>query len=88
MVRFRRCICDINSIGFPELIVFSDGASDAMCIATYIRWRIGTGKFCTRLIAAKMRVTPLERVTISRIEMQAAVIGVRLGKAVIQSCFF
>ena len=87
-VRFRRCIRDINSIGLPELIIFSDGAPDAMCAVAYIRWQLGTGKFCSRLIAAKTRVTPLERVTIPRIEMQAAVMGVRLGKAVIQSCCF
>ena len=36
MVRFRRCICDINSIGFPELIVFSDGAPDAMRVGVLL----------------------------------------------------
>ena len=87
-VRFKRCIRDINSIGLPELINFSDGVPDAMCAVAYIRWQLGTGKFCSRLITAKTRVTPLERVTIPRIEMQAAVMGVRLGKAVIQSCCF
>lgn len=82
-IQFPRCIYDPESVGDPELIVFCDGSTLAMCTAAYVRWRLKTGGFCSYLFAAKARVTPLERSTIPRIEMQSAVLGVRLAETII-----
>ena len=59
-----------------------------MCAVGYVRWKLGTGRFSTLLVAAKTRVTPLDRMTTPRIEMQSAVLGVRLSKSIINSCCF
>ena len=42
----------------------------------------------TPLLAAKMQVTPLDRMTILRIEMQSDVLGERLSTSMINSCGF
>ena len=82
-LRFRRCINQSESIGDPDLIIFNDGAT---CAVAYIRWRLQSGEYTSQLVAARARVTPLERITIPRVEMQSAVLGVRLAKAIINGC--
>ena len=88
VLTFRRWVGHTNSKDNPDLIIFNDGAPSAMCTAAYIRWELSDGHYATQLVAAKGRVTPLQRVTIPRIEMQAAVLGVRLGKSIEDACNF
>ena len=85
-VEVRRCVYDPDSIGEPELVLFCDGSPQAMCAVAYIRWKLHRGGYSAFLFAAKTRVTPLERLTIPRIEMQSAVLAVRLGNSIISNC--
>ena len=85
-LKFRRCITYSNSIGDPELIVFCDGSKLAMCAAKYIRWLLDTNEYVCQLVASKAKVTPVEGKTTPRAEMDAAVLAVRLGKTVVNSC--
>ena len=84
-IRFKRCVHEPNARGDPELIIFGDGSPLAMCAAAYIRWELQDGTYTSHLFAAKTRVTPLERVTIPRVEMQSAVMGVRVGNSIMKS---
>lgn len=81
-MKYRRSVHDPDGIGDPELIVFCDGSPLAMSAAAYIRWKLNDGKYSTYLFAAKTRVTPIERITIPRAEMQAGVMAVRLGNSI------
>ena len=81
-VTFKRCIKPPNSVGSPILILCSDGSEQAMCVAAYIRWRCSDGSYQCRLWTAKTRVTPLKKSTMPRIEMQAAVMAVRLSEVI------
>ena len=85
-LRFNRCITPSNAVGDPMLITFNDGSSLAMCAAAYIRWELQSGDVMAQLIAAKARVTPIERMTTPRSEMQSGVLGVRLSKAIQKAC--
>ena len=84
-IMFPRFIGHLDSVGLPQLIVFVDGSKSAMCAVVYIRWNLKEGGVHTCLVTAKTRVTPLKRMTIPRIELQAAVIGIRLCKTVQES---
>ena len=81
-IKYKRCIHDPDGIGDPELIVFCDGSPLAMCAAAYIRWSLKNDCYSNYLYAAKTRVTPLERTTIPRAEMQAGVMAVRMGNSI------
>ena len=84
-VRFKRSIVNVFAVGTPELIVFCDGTPSATCAAIYVRWSLSEEEFDVRLIAVKTRVTPLERMTTPRAEIQTAVLGIRLCKTVVES---
>ena len=87
-VEFRRSINNPNSVGRPQIIMFADGSKSAMCAVGYIRWNLKDGGVDVQLVAAKTRVTPLERMTIPKIELQAAVLAVRLSKTIHESISF
>ena len=85
-LRFERCISGEVGEGLPTLIIFNDGSKLAMCAVAFIRWRLKSGEYHSKFIAAKAKVTPLERMTIPRSEMQSALIGVRLSKVIQEAC--
>jgi hypothetical protein len=81
-VKFDRCLTPPDVLGKPCLVVFCDASRLAFGAVAYIRWRQRSGKFSVRFVAAKSRVAPLKELTIPRLELQAAVIGSRLGKTI------
>ena len=84
-ITFRRCIKPLNTLGNPSLIICSDGSEDAMCATAHIRWEREDKVVHCQLWASKTRVTPLKKMTIPRVEMQAAVFGTRLSKKIRES---
>ena len=66
-----------QTVGKPTLIC--DRSNEAYGACAYARWELSDGKFESRLIAAKTRVSPLKRMTIVRIELNGAVLAGRLA---------
>ncbi|XP_017491967.1 PREDICTED: uncharacterized protein LOC108380109, partial [Rhagoletis zephyria] len=64
-----------------QLHTFVDAGEHAYAAVCYIRTQFGN-KVDTIIVAAKSKVTPLKPVSIPRLELQAAVIGVRLATTV------
>ena len=79
---FPRCLRPKDVIGEPMLIVFSDGSKEAFGACAYIRWKVGTGRFWARLISAKNRIAPARVISIPRMELCGAVIGLRLRQLI------
>ncbi len=81
-VWFPRCIRPTGMASTDVwLATFVDGATQASCAVCYALWPTATGHDA-RIICAKTRVTPLQRITIPRVELQGAVIGIRLATKV------
>lgn len=72
-----------NSIGQPWLIIFSDGSDLAYGFTAYIRWQLDSGDYWCRLIMAKCRIAPLNKLSTPQMELNAAVLSKR-GRKVIQ----
>ena len=84
-VTFKRCVKPSNAVGQPILIICSDGSEQAMCSPAYVRWECSDGTVKCYLWTAKTRVAPIKKLTMPKIEMQAAVIAVRLGETIKQN---
>lgn len=65
-----------------ELHVFCDGSSHAYVAIAYLRIQNSNDQFHVHLITAKSKVTPKPPITIPRIELCAAVLGLKLAQCV------
>ena len=73
----------LNSVGRPWLIILSDGSDLAYGFAAYIRWQLDNGDYWCRLIMAKCRIAPVNKLSTPQMELNAAVLSKR-GRKVIQ----
>ena len=72
----------LKAKGTPyQIHTFCDASEDGVCAAVYIRVKTGN-EITTNLLAAKSRVSPLKAESISRAELVACVIAIRLCSAV------
>lgn len=77
-----RCLRENKEISETSLQIFTDAAKDAYGAAIYIRHTYEDESVTSRLVASKSRVAPLKSVSIPRLELMAAVVGVRLSEDV------
>ena len=70
------------------LIVFFDGSDVAYATVVYCRWVMEDGRVVVRLLCCKARVAPLQRLSTPRVELNGAVIAVRLAWTVVQALEF
>jgi hypothetical protein len=81
-VDIPRCHPYLTDAQDRQLHVFVDASETAYVAAAYWRATTHDGRVHVSLAAAKAKVTPLKVTSIPRLELQAAVLGSRLGKAV------
>ncbi|XP_058448965.1 uncharacterized protein LOC131428922 [Malaya genurostris] len=68
-----------------ELHTFVDASEDAYAAASYIRGIDDFGQTtCVRLIAGKARVAPIRKLSIPKLELQAALLGTRLMETILK----
>jgi hypothetical protein len=67
-----------------ELQVFSDASEVGFAACVYIRAIYGPSNFGLSLVLAKSRVAPLRQLSITRLELQGAVLGFNLCEYVMK----
>ena len=80
---YDRCLHPENSIGDPMLVVMSDGSDLSYGFTAYMRWSLSNGEFLCRLIMAKSRIAPLNKLSTPQMELNGAVLSKR-GRSVIE----
>ena len=70
-----RCLRPPNSLGQPWLLVFSDGSDFAYGFAAYIRWQLDNGDVWCRLVMAKCRIVPVNKLSTPQMELNADVLS-------------
>ena len=81
-LRFDRCVKPRRAVGNPMLVLLSDGSEIAYGCAAYIRWTLDDGSFWCRLLLAKCRIAPINRVSIPQMELNGAVLSKRCRKVI------
>ncbi|XP_055527406.1 uncharacterized protein LOC129720022 [Wyeomyia smithii] len=85
-IRIPRCH---RSLGIPadcevQMHAFVDASENGMAATQFLRFE-HNGAVCCSIAAAKTKVAPLKFQSIPRLELQAAFIGARLARSVIES---
>ncbi|XP_055632470.1 uncharacterized protein LOC129772961 [Toxorhynchites rutilus septentrionalis] len=86
-VRIPRCYRSLISLN-PEITIqlhtFVDASLSGFAAVVYLRFEQGSNVECA-IVGAKTRVAPLKFLSVPRLELQAAVIGVRLADRITKS---
>ena len=79
-VQVPRCLQTIGKIiDSVSLHTFVDASEDAYGAVIYARYTYLDGTISTNIVAAKTRVSPSKSISIPRLELMGAIIGVRLS---------
>ena len=68
-----------------ELHIFVDASEEAMAAVAYWRWKSGKSGFKIKFVCAKTSCAPLRFHSIPKLELQAAIMGVRLKNAIVEN---
>jgi hypothetical protein len=81
-VEIQRCYRSEGQVSEVSLHTFTDASSKAYAAVTYLRHEYEGGDVTVSFVAAKAKVAPIRTISIPRLELMAAVVGVRLAKNV------
>lgn len=79
-IKVQRCIKADSKVREHELHVFTDASSEAYEAVVYQRTVYADGEVSTRFVISKLRVSPLKSISIPRMELLAAVLGLKLAE--------
>ena len=75
-IRVPRCLQPFRAIE-RQLHHFADASETAYGVVSYLRIQGGDGRVASTLVMAKSRLAPLKKMTIPRLELQAATLATR-----------
>ena len=78
-IKVMLCLRHSGEVSNRALHMFGGASQDAYGALAYIRCEYVDGSVTCQLVAAKSRVAPLNAVSIPRLELMAAVVGLRLA---------
>ena len=84
-IEFNRCVRPEGLVKDFWVIMFFDGSDLAYAAVLYCRWEMADGQIVVKLLCSKARVAPLQRISTPRVELNGAVIGVRMLWTVVQA---
>ena len=65
------------------MICYFDGSDVAFAAVIYVRWEMADGSVVVNLMGSKAKVTPLERMSTPRSELNGAVLAARLAASTV-----
>ena len=87
-IKVSRRLYMSNDADTTEFHIFVDASGLAYGAVCYVKTVSNSGKIATCLVCSKTKVAPLKAVTIPRLELMAATLGVQLGQTVSKALNF
>ena len=81
-VKAPRGLRNQQPVKSKEVVTFVDASQQAYGAVSYLRCEYEDGSVTSRLIASKSKVAPLTPITIPRLELMGAIVGLRLTQSV------
>ena len=81
-VKIPRCLQNQQPVKLKEVVTFVDASTQAYGAASYLRCEYEDGTVSAQLIASKSKVAPLTPMTVPRLELMGAIVGLRLTQSV------
>ena len=75
---YQRCVKPVGDIITFWIVAFFDGSDNAYAGVLYCRWEMSDGSVVVRLLCSKAKVAPLQKLSTPRIELNGAVLTMRL----------
>ena len=82
-VKISRCLRSPEPVKSKRIVTFVDASQQAYGAAVYIRCKYHNDAVTSRLIAAKNKVAPLTPMTVPRLELMGAILGLRLTQSLL-----
>ena len=82
-VKIPRCLRSPKPVKSKHIVTFVDASQKAYGVAVYMRCEYNNGAVTSRLIAAKSKVAPLTPMTVPRLELMGAILGLRLTQSLL-----
>ena len=82
IVDIPRCLRNQQPVKSKDVVTFVDDSTQACGPASYLRFEYEDGTVSAQLIALKSKVAPLTPVTVPRLELMEAIVGLRLTQSV------
>ena len=82
-LRVPRCLQESKREKSVSVQTFVDASSEAYGAVSYLRSEYAQGCYVVRIIASKTRVCPLTPMSTPRLELMAAVLGLRLTLSIL-----
>ena len=84
-MEFSRCVRPDDALGKSTMVVYFDGSDDAFSAVVYMRWQVRSGGYIAKLLTAKSKVSSMWGTSTPRVEMDAAVLAMRLAYRVVRA---
>ena len=81
----RQYACDDSPIKEVQLHVFCDASEAAYGCVAYLRFTFESGEHKCAFVMSKSRLAPIKTITLPRLELNAAQIGVRMASLITQT---
>ena len=79
-IKVPRCLKELELVADSQLHVFTDASQEAYGGVAY-----QSGTVTSRLVMSKAKVTPLKAISVPRIELMAAIIGLQISETASQN---
>ena len=82
-VKIPRCLRKVERVKSKQIVTFVDASQQAYGAVVYLRCEYENESVTSRLIAAKSKVAPLTPMTVPRLELMGAILGLRLTQSLL-----